>query len=205
MAVRADFTKPLQLIGEPADYLPSNCSIESSDPSGLVTSSSELLQEMISVMGPDVLDNVAPGLNLFSELYQEMADITGPDVLHNVSPGLNHLSEISHDMINTMAPDVLHNVSPDLNHASEISHDMINTMAPDVLHNRSPYTLPGSAIEFNTSPYLDNSLDNLIDYICEPYSNSRDFDWSLFEADSASNLSERLYEIFNVSPNSQPN
>jgi hypothetical protein len=87
-----------------------------------------------------------------------------------------------------MGPDVLHNVSPDLNHLSELSHEMINTMAPDVLHNRSPYTLPGSAIEFNTSPYLDNSLDNLIDYIREPYNNSRNLDdWSLFEADSASN------------------
>ena len=90
---------------------------------------------------------------------------------------------------------------------SDLSTELLNAgKAPDVLHNWSPYTLPGSAIEFNTSPYLDNSLDSLIDYIYEPYNNSHNLDEELvFLTDSASNLSERVYEIFDLSPNSQPN
>lgn len=179
MTIRVVFIKTLQLIGEPADYLPSNCSIESSDPSGLVTNSSELSQETFNTMDNTFLHNVSHNLNHSSELLQEMINAMGPDVLDNVSLGLNLFSELYQEMTDITGPDVLHNVSPGLSHLSELTQEMINTMAPDVLHNRSPYTLPGSAIEFNTSPYLDNSLDNLIDDICEPYNNSRNLDdWS---------------------------
>jgi hypothetical protein len=82
LSVRVVFVETLALIGEPADYLPSNCSIESSDPSGSVTSSSELSQETFNTM-----DNT---------------------FLHDVSHNLNHTSEISQEMINNMSRSFLH-------------------------------------------------------------------------------------------------